>query len=69
MNDHRYWVVGGEFRSTQFDELLDGSGRVFGPFESRSDAEQVWRDTSEQHRSSCCTRFTIVQEPQRVAAA
>jgi hypothetical protein len=69
MSEQRYWVIGGEFRSTQFDELLDGSARVFGPFDSQSTAERVWRDNSEQYRSSCCTRFTIVQEPQRAAAS
>lgn len=68
MASSRYWVVGGEFRSIAFDELLDGSGRVLGPFDSQSAAEQVWRSTSEEHRSQCNVRFTIVQENGRAAA-
>jgi hypothetical protein len=44
----RYWVVGGEFRSPEFDALVDGSGRFWGPFDMRSDAESVWREESEK---------------------
>ena len=62
MSTTRYWVVGGEFRSPEFDALIDGTGRIWGPFETRGDAESVWREESEQRRWSCCTRFTIVAE-------
>jgi hypothetical protein len=62
MSTTRYWVVGGKFQSLEFDTLTDGTGRIWGPFETHSGAEDVWRDVSEQHRWSCCTRFTIVQE-------
>jgi hypothetical protein len=62
MSTTRYWVVGGEFRSAEFDALIDGTGRIWGPFGTHSDAESVWREESEQQRWSCCTRFTIVRE-------
>jgi hypothetical protein len=62
MSTSRYWVVGGTFQSLEFDALIDGSGRIWGPFETRSDAETIWREASEQNRWSCCTRFTVVQE-------
>jgi hypothetical protein len=62
MSMTRFWVVGGEFRSPEFDALIDGTGRIWGPFETRGDAESVWREESEQRRWSCCTRFTIVAE-------
>jgi hypothetical protein len=62
MSTTRYWVVGGEFRSPEFDALIDGSGRIWGLFQAHSDAESVWREKSEQLRWSCCTRFTIVAE-------
>jgi hypothetical protein len=62
MSMTRYWVVGGEFQSPEFDALIDGTGRIWGPFETRGDAESVWREESEQRRWSCCTRFTIVTE-------
>ena len=62
MSMRRFWVVGGEFQSPEFDALIDGTGRIWGPFETRGDAESVWREESEQRRWSCCTRFTIVTE-------
>jgi hypothetical protein len=62
MSTERYWVVGGEFQSPEFDALVDGTGRIWGPFAARTDAESVWREESEQRRWSCCTRFTIVEE-------
>ncbi len=65
MGSKNFWVIGGEFRSTDFDELMDGTAQLLGPFGSRSEAEEVWRDTSEQHRSQCTVRYTIVQEPVR----
>ena len=63
MQTSRYWVVGGEFTSTDFQTLIDGTQRVVGPFESRSDAERTWRHLSENHRPQAQVRFTIAQEP------
>ena len=67
MASTRFWVVGGEFRSFEFDELMEGTGRIFGPFATRAVAESVWRDASERHRSQSTVRFTIVHEPARAA--
>jgi hypothetical protein len=63
----RYWVIGGEFTSTEFETLIEGTQRVLGPFESRGEAERTWRDVSEGHRPQAQVRFTIAQEPQRVS--
>ena len=54
MSTTRYWVVGGEFRSVEFDSLIHGTGRMW--------EQGVWREESEQLRWSCCTRFTIVED-------
>jgi hypothetical protein len=62
MSTTRYWVVGGEFQSAEFEALIDGTGRIWGPFETHGDAHSVWREESEQRRWSCCTRFTIVED-------
>jgi len=67
MSNHRFWVVGGEYRSLGFDELVNGTERLIGPFDSRADAERSWRDVSEAHRARCTVRFTIVQENPRAA--
>ncbi len=66
---NRFWVVGGEFRSLGFEEIVNGTERLLGPFGSRDDAERTWRDVSEQNRARCTVRFTIVQENPRAAAA
>lgn len=68
MSDNRFWVLGGEFHSLGFDEIVSGTERVFGPFSTRDEAESTWRDVSQQTRSRCTVRFTIVQEGQRAAA-
>jgi hypothetical protein len=64
----RFWVIGGEFRTVRFDELVDGTERLYGPFADRGEAEQTWRDVSERHRAQCNVRFAIVEEG-RLAAA
>ncbi|MBM6593697.1 DUF4170 domain-containing protein [Microvirga pudoricolor] len=66
MQISRFWVVGGEYTSTDFDTLIDGTERVVGPFESRSDAERTWKVMSEDHRPQAQVRFTIAQEPHPV---
>lgn len=68
-NSHRFWVVGGEFQSLQFDRLIDGTGELIGPFAEKSEAELAWRRMSEQHRHRGAVRFTIVQEPRLEARA
>jgi hypothetical protein len=64
----RFWVVGGEFHSLGFDQIVSGTERLFGPFDTRDDAERTWRNVSEQHRAQCTTRFTIAQENLRSGA-
>jgi hypothetical protein len=67
MPNKRYWVIGGEYRTLHFEELVDGTARVIGPFSSATHAEYAWRAISEEHRSNCNMRFTIVQEGARAA--
>ena len=61
MND-RFWVLGGEYKSLRFEELVGGTERLFGPFRARKDAERTWRELSERHRPQCNVRFTIVED-------
>ncbi|MBX6425781.1 MAG: hypothetical protein IRZ09_07670 [Variibacter sp.] len=62
MSAQRYWVIGGEFKSLEFAELVGGTEQVYGPFCTRGDAESTWRAVSERHRPQCNVRFTIVEE-------
>jgi uncharacterized protein DUF4170 len=68
MANKRYWVIGGEYRSLDFDQLIDGTAKVIGPFSSFTHAEYAWRAVSEDNRSNCNMRFTIVTEGARAAA-
>jgi hypothetical protein len=64
MQTHRFWVVGGEFRSMLFDQVVAGTEQLLGPFLDQIEAEQEWRRISEQHRHRCAVRFSIVREGQ-----
>ena len=62
MSDSRFWIVGGEYRSLDFNEIIDGTQRLLGPFDQHDVAQRNWRELSEEHRSNCTARFTIVRE-------
>ena len=64
MTTQRFWVVGGEFLSLRFDQLVAGTEQLLGPFFDQGEAEQAWRKVSERHRHRGSVRFAIVQEPQ-----
>jgi hypothetical protein len=67
----QYWVIGGEFRCLQFQEI-NGAAQTAGPFESYEAAETVWRERTEASRSSAATRFMIVTtapNPRRILKA
>ena len=67
MQQAQFWVIGGEYTSTEFETLIRGTERLVGPFESKGDAERTWRYLSEDHRPQAQVRFTIAQEPLGVA--
>jgi hypothetical protein len=60
--NNRFWVLGGEYKSLRFEELVDGTERLFGPYAARNEAERTWRELSERHRPECNVRFTIVED-------
>lgn len=59
----RYWIVGGEYNDASFERLVEGTGRLVGPFPSRTVAERAWRDLATSTRPSCYTRYAIAEEP------
>ena len=63
-----FWVIGGEFGSMNFHKLVEGSAQVKGPFKTRKEAEDCWREVSEENRHKAGVRFSIVEEPSRVTA-
>ncbi|KAF0231587.1 MAG: hypothetical protein FD175_495 [Beijerinckiaceae bacterium] len=56
----QYWVIGGEYQCVEFQEVLPGTARVFGPFPTYDEANQIWRERSLASRSSATTRYSIV---------
>jgi Domain of unknown function (DUF4170) len=67
----QFWVIGGEYRDPDFNEIEEGSHRVFGPYGTYAEAEPIWRQRSERTRSQAYTRYQIVasaHNPQRPSA-
>jgi len=59
---NRFWVVGGEYKDTRFDEVMDGTCQVYGPFDTYEKARSKWRSAVEATRSNAYMRFTIARE-------
>jgi hypothetical protein len=53
-----FWVVGGEYRDTSFQDL-SGMPEVFGPFQQYDDAMRVWRERTSASKSAALVRYTI----------
>ena len=58
----RFWVIGGEYTCLDFDQMVEGTEKVAGPFFHRSAAEAVWRRMSEEDRCRAQVRYAIVAE-------
>jgi hypothetical protein len=64
----QFWVIGGEYKDADFNEIEEGSHRTYGPFFSYEDANVKWKSCSEGSRSQAYTRYQIVasaHNPQR----
>jgi len=42
----QYWVIGGEYRDTDFDDMDPAISTVHGPFRDYDEANRVWRERS-----------------------
>ncbi|MBC6983215.1 hypothetical protein [Caulobacter sp. 17J80-11] len=62
----RYWVVGGDYTCMGFKNLRDGQGKMIGPFDTRDDAVQAWRQVSDADRSKATARYSITSEQLRL---
>jgi hypothetical protein len=63
-----FFVIGGEYKDADFNDIEEGSHRVFGPYFTYEEAETVWRQRSEKTRNQAYTRYQIVasaHHPQR----
>jgi hypothetical protein len=58
-----YWVIGGEYASTDFREMADGgSPRKYGPFKTYEEARAAWLAHSWANVDNCHVRFTIASD-------
>ena len=51
-----------------FHKLVEGSAQVQGPFKTRKEGEDAWRDGLGREPPQAGVRFSIVEEPSRVPA-
>jgi len=58
-----YYVIGGEYTNTKFEEFVDGKGEKYGPFPTYDAAEVKWRERSWANVDNCHARYTIQGEP------
>ncbi len=65
MSDQRYWVIGGEYANTTFDQVVEGTERILGPFGCPKEAHRAWETIAVETRSICLARFTVVREGAR----
>ena len=56
----QYWVIGGEYQCVEFQAVVPGTERVFGPYRSYEEADRKSRERSSASRSSATTRYSIV---------
>ena len=63
--NQRFWVIGGVYADMNFQTLADGAQSLFGPFQTREEAKQMWKTLSQEHSSSALTRFSIAAEGAR----
>ncbi|WP_343562445.1 DUF4170 domain-containing protein [Kiloniella sp. b19] len=63
MSHSKFWIVGGEFTSTDFSQVVAGTEQLQGPFNCREEAMTTWRNISEERRGECNVRYIILSEP------
>ena len=64
----QYWVIGGEYEDGDFTRIIDGTSRVYGPFDCHTAATQAWRDRAQASRHQAMTRYTIATSAAASAA-
>ena len=58
----KYWVIGGEYRDCQFDEVVPGTEEISGPFPSPIRARTEWQRLTFRDRLCATTRYVITHE-------
>jgi hypothetical protein len=61
----RYWVIGGEYRDCEFDEVVPGTEEISGPFNDEVKARMEWQRLTFRDHRGATERYTICVEPIR----
>tara|TARA_X000000950_G_C13754688_1_gene594212 strand:- start:594 stop:773 length:180 start_codon:yes stop_codon:yes gene_type:complete len=57
-----FWVVGGYYQNTRFEEIKEGYNlERYGPFDTYDDAKVHWEQHSWKNVDNCYIRYTIVK--------
>ena len=54
-----FWVVGGDYKDTQFQELIGDGEQRFGPFTDYDTAKKEWAKHAWQTVDTCTCRYRI----------
>tara|TARA_R110000824_G_C15051390_1_gene661473 strand:- start:171 stop:623 length:453 start_codon:yes stop_codon:yes gene_type:complete len=57
-----YWVVGGEYETTEFETPVGGEEERHGPYKTFEDAEKAWSKLAWQHVDNCNCRYRVVED-------
>jgi len=59
----RYWVVGGEYKSTRFQEIAEGKAEErYGPFADYEEARKKWAERAMATVDNAHVRYRIEKE-------
>jgi len=61
-----FYVIGGEFTDTSFEEVLTRSNQIHGPFRSHEEALSKWRTLSFQETGNAQVRYEIAEVAHRM---
>ena len=61
-----FYVIGGEFTDTSFEEVLTRSNQIHGPFRSHEEALTKWRTLSFQETGNAQVRYEIAEVAHRM---
>jgi len=62
----KYWVIGGEYRDCQFDEVVPGTEEISGPFPDALRARTEWQRLTFRDHCGATQRYSICIEPERL---
>ena len=56
----KFFVIGGEYSDTSFENLIEGTGEVHGPFDQK-EADEKWRALTGKTVDHCMVRYRVVE--------